>query len=167
MSDGDTYYWAGGSKIALHASDDVAVDLGSGPCAQLPEPDLAGLRAEGRSLSGSLVVVPKSAVPDALREGDAFVVGVHPVFRADDGALIVVLPEVRVESSDPQRLAAVGRSVKAAHITEQTEERLVLAPDSGRGEDALRLANTLAESPDTDVSQARFIRVVPRPGYRT
>lgn len=163
MGDGDTYYWAGGKRIPLKASGEVAVDLGS---SLLTQAELEDLRATGRGLSGSLVIVSKDDVPGSLREGDAFVAGVHPVFRAEDGALIVVLPEVRVEARDPQRLAAVGRSLKSAHIKEQTEERLVLEPASGRGEDALRLANALAESPDTEVSQARFIRVVPRPGAR-
>jgi len=89
---------------------------------------------------------------------------VHPVFRSEDGSRVVVLPEVRVEASDPEKLAELGRSLTTARITQESADRLVIEPDSGRGADALALANTLAESADADLAQARFLRVVTRPG---
>jgi len=170
VADGDTFYWAGGRKVPLTASADVAIDLDSGAGAQLAEDSLAALRDGGRRLTSSLLLVPRSAAVAALGEEGASARGVHPVFHSEDGSLVVVLPQVRVEGSDPERLAALGRSLTTAavpaHVTDQTAERLTLEPDSGRGEDALALANTLAESPDTDLAQARFLRVVRRPGPR-
>jgi hypothetical protein len=162
VADGDTYYWAGGRKVPLEASSDVAIDLGSPAGQQLT----GALRDGGRRLSSSLVMVPRSAAVAALGEGGTSARGVHPVFRSEDGSLVVVLPEVRVEGSDPEKLAALGRSLTTATVKDQTAERLTLEPDSGRGEDALTLANMLAESPDTDLAQARFLRIVPRPGPR-
>lgn len=161
---GDAYYWAGGRKIALRASPDVVIDVTSAAGVQLAGPQLDSLRAQGRSLSDSLLLVPETAVSAALGDTSSSIAGVHPVYRSDDGALVVVLPEVRVESSDSRALADLGRSVTAAHVKEQSEERLVLEPVSGRGADALRLANTLAESRAAEVTSARFLRVVPRPG---
>lgn len=163
---GDRYYWAGGHKVPLEASTDVVIDVDSAAGAELAGPALETLRASGRSLSGSLLMVSRAAATAALGESGSSGPGVHPVFRSEDGSLIVVLPEVRVEASDPEKLAALGRSLTTAHITEQTGERLVLAPDSGRGEDALTLANALAETGDADVSQARFVRIVARPEPR-
>ncbi len=90
----------------------------------------------------------------------------NATFRAEDGSLITVLPEIRVESGDPAVLDAVSSSLQDARVTRRTEERLVIEPASGRGEDALALANHLAESFDVEVAQARFRRVVPRPGVR-
>lgn len=159
----DRFYWAGGRKVPLEASSDVVVDVGSQAVAELTESELRALRDKGRSLSASLLLVAESDAAEALGEGCSTMAGVHPVFRAEDGSEIVVLPEVRVEGSDPGKIAELGRSVTSAHVTEQTAERLVLEPDSGRGEDALTLANELAESPDTDVAQARFVRIVARP----
>jgi hypothetical protein len=103
---------------------------------------------------------PVAEAPGPLAEGapDA------PVFRAEDGSLVAVLPEVRVECADPAVLDAVVASLDDTLVVDRSEERLVLAPGSGRGEDALALANTLAETFDLDVAQARFRRVVPRPG---
>ena len=87
-----------------------------------------------------------------------------PVFRAEDGSLLAVLPEVRVECADPQVLDRVADSLEGATVAERSEERLVIRPDSGRGEDALAIANHVHEAYDVDVAQARFRRVVPRPG---
>jgi hypothetical protein len=86
-----------------------------------------------------------------------------PVYRAEDGSLVAVLPEVRVECADPEVLDRVAASLEAATV-ERSEERLVIRPDSGRGEDALAIANHLHDAYGVDVAQARFRRVVPRPG---
>jgi hypothetical protein len=143
--------------VPLERSDEVVVDVS--------EPGLSDLSSHGRALSGSLVLVPEADAVGALGEDCASMAGVHPVFRSEDGALVVVLPEVRVEAEDPEALSAVRRAATNAHLTGEDEGRLVLAPDSGRGEDALALANQLAESGDlaADVIQARFLRIVPRP----
>ena len=116
----DTYYWAGGRKVALERVTDPAG--------------------------------PSGASTDTA------------TFRAEDGSLITVLPEVRVECEDPAVLDAVSSSLRDARVTQRTDERLVIEPTSGRGEDALALANHLAESFDLEVAQARFRRIIPRPG---
>jgi hypothetical protein len=158
MGAAEAYYWAGGRKVQLLPSPDVVIDL---------DADLAGvtagLRDQGRQLVGHLVLVPRAAAEQALGDAAATAAGVHPVFRTEDGSLIVVLPQVRVEAQDPRRLEEVVRSLTRARVSERSEERLVLEPHSGRGEDALDLANHLAEHMSLDVSQARFVRVVPRP----
>ena len=166
MAEGDTYYWAGGRRIPLAASSDVVIDLDSAAGARLAGLQLDGLRAAGRSLTGSLLMVPGADAAATLGDGVHVLPGVHPVYRSEDGSLVVVLPEVRVEARDPRALGAVRRSLTTAHVTEETDERLVLAPDSGRGADALTLANELAESKGPDLAQARFVRVVARPGRR-
>jgi hypothetical protein len=163
---GDAYYWAGGRKVPLHGSPDVVVDLASAAVAPLAGTQVEALRAAGRTLSGALLLVARSDAVAALGEQGASGPGVHPVFRSADDSLVVVLPEVRVEASNAAKLAELVRSLTTAHIKEESADRLVLEPDSGRGEDALALANALSESADADLAQARFLRVVPRPGSR-
>lgn len=163
MSDGDRYYWAGGHKVPLFVSSAVVIDLDSAARAGLSEVDRDSMLASGRVLSGSMLMVDRADVVAALGEGGFAMPGVHPVFRSEDGSLVAVLPEVRVEAADAATLDELGSSVTAAHIKERTEERLVLEPDSGRGDDALTMANELAETGRTDVAQARFIRIVARP----
>jgi ubiquinone biosynthesis protein UbiJ len=159
---GDAYYWAGGRKIHLEPAGDVVVDMDSEAAGQAAS-TARSLRAGGRALTGSMVMVSRAAAEEALGEAAASAPGVHPVYRAQDDTLIAVLPEVRVEG-DARSLQEIERALGAAHVTERTDERLVLAPDSGRGEDALALANRIAERGGADVAQARFIRVVARPG---
>ena len=161
MREGDSYYWAGGRKVPLEATSEVAIDLDSAAATGLDVTALARLRGAGRILTRSLLLVSGPEAADALGPGAR--AGVHPVFHSQDGSLVVVLPEVRVESADSRTLDEVGRSLTTAHVKERTEERLVLEPDSGRGEDALALANSVAESHRTDVSQPRLLRVVDRP----
>jgi hypothetical protein len=161
MPDTGSYYWAGKRKVPLLPSDDVVVDLES---EAVRGARLRGLRARGRRLSGSLLMVPRAEAERVLGDATTSAAGVHPVFRTEDGSLVAVLPQVRVEAADPRTLDEVSRTTARARVTERSEERLVLEPDSGRGEDALALANDLAESTAADVSQARFIRVVPRRG---
>jgi hypothetical protein len=155
-----TYYWAGGRKVPLLPSTEVVIDLDSDVARA---ESVRGLGATGRRLSGSLVMVPRAQAEEALGEATATAPGVHPVFRTEDGSLVAVLPQVRVEASDPRTLDRIGRSLSHARVTERTGERLTFEPESGRGEDALALANEVAETGAADVSQARFVRVVPRP----
>jgi hypothetical protein len=161
MSPDHAYYWAGGRKVRLEPAGAVVVDMESDAAVQAAS-TASSLRTHGRALTRSMVMVSRAAADEALGEATASAPGVHPVYRAEDGTLIAVLPEVRVEG-DARHLEAIRQSLAAAHVTERTDERLVLAPDSGRGEDALALANRIAETGGVDVAQARFIRVVARP----
>jgi hypothetical protein len=112
--------------------------------------------AGGRKVRLDRVAEPPAALAESAG-ADA------PVYRAEDGSLLAVLPEVRVECADPEVLDQVAASLEAATV-ERSEERLVIRPDSGRGEDALAIANHVHEAFHVDVAQARFRRVVPRPG---
>lgn len=160
-SAGDAYYWAGGMKVALHATDEVCLDLDAAPLRGLATAVQQDLRTRGRALTGALRVMGRPEAEAALGKAIDSEGGVHPVYRAE-GALVVVLPEVRVEGEDERRLAELVNAVAGAHVAEHTQGRVVAVPDSGRGEDALAIANELAESPDTDLAQARFLRIVPR-----
>lgn len=161
-STGDAYYWAGGEKVVLHATDEVCLDLDASPLRGLDAAVQKDLRAKGRPLTGALWVVDRPEAEAVLGKAIDSDAGVHPVYRAE-GALVVVLPEVRLEGEDESRLAELVNAVSGAHVAEHTQGRVVAVPDSGRGEDALAIANELAESPETELAQARFLRVVPRP----
>jgi hypothetical protein len=164
---GDTYYWAGGRRIGLRTSPDVVVDLTLAAQSGLDESDVARIRDQGRSLTASTVLLPEQDLPEAFKADASLARAFHPVFRADDGTLLAVLPEVRVEAHEPNKLAVLERLIAdgetAAIIKEQRPGRLVLEPASGRGADALTLANTLFEEYHPDLAQARFLRVIARP----
>ncbi len=142
MTRRDGYYWADGHQVELHATDEVAVDLAGEAATELDDDARRRLQEHGRALTGSLVMVSEDEAGQILGDRLERGAGIHPVYRAQD-ALIVVLPEVRVEKD---------------------AESTVLTPDSGRGEDALAMANELVESARADSAQARFLRLLPGPG---
>ncbi len=88
------------------------------------------------------------------------------MYRAED-ELIVVLPEVRMEStkSSAQDVrTAVERIDSDASVEESAPGRFVVKPSSGRGEYALHIANRLNEEVSPDAVQPRFVRITePRP----
>jgi hypothetical protein len=161
---GGTYYWAQDEKVPLHDTSLVAVDVPAAKRARLWDGELEDVAAgAGARRAEDLLLVPAAELPaelhDRLREAGA----VQPVLGHDD-TLLVVLPEVRVEAGDADTAAAVSSAVRDSGVDVAVEERVpgrfVLRPRSGRGEDALELANHVYERARPDASQARFLRVV-------
>lgn len=161
-----SYYWAGDKKIPLEPSADwAAVDFARlGTLAKSVRGRIEH-GGQGRVLRGSIHLVPRRAVPDEVyvkldRQAAAF-----PVYRHGK-ALLVVLPEVRIEAGRSQReriQRMVGQAPHGAAISEQRGQTVVLRPASGRGVDALALANKVYETVHPRMVQARFVRIVPKP----
>jgi len=160
------YYYASGKPVRLTPDGEwVAVDA-RGSDAAGAAGDLAALPSDAsRPLCGDLVLVRRKAL--STRQFDALVRqgAIHPVFRAE-GAMLVALPEVRVEDSSPERRRAVHRWLRQhagdTEIVEDQGDRIVLRPASGCGQDALALANHLTEQVGPEMAQPRFLRIVDR-----
>jgi hypothetical protein len=161
----DSYYYAGGEKVPLTpAGDLLAIDQAAaakGALVQL----VAGLPCKPLASGVSLVSLEQVSAHDHAALNDAG--ALRPVFRAE-GAILVALPEIRVEESRPDRVKKL-KSWLAKHQSEVEVEqardgRFTIRPKSGSGEDALALSNALVEELGAQVSQVRFVRVVPRPG---
>jgi hypothetical protein len=160
------YYYASGKAVRLTPDEEwIAVDTRRSEAVDAAGDLKALLRDASRTLRGDLVLVRRKALSsrqfDALvREG-----AIHPVFRAE-GAMLVTLPEVRVEESSPERRQAIHRWLRQhardAEIVEDRGDRIVLRPTSGCGQDALALANHLTEQVGPEMAQPRFLRIVDR-----
>jgi hypothetical protein len=165
----DEYYYAGNDRIALkRASGLVAVDVTS------LAPALAR-QVEGVAKKGGapgrrgIVIVRRDALPSGARtQLESRRRALMPVVQDDDGSLIVVLPEVRVENDDDTATSRVLRWLRLRKDVEFDVEpdRIVVRPLSHDGRDALHLANEIQEELKPSLSQARFMRVVRRPGVR-
>jgi hypothetical protein len=163
---GKAYYWAGGEKIPLQDTAQVAVDVRAAQRAKLWDGELAKAATDaGSKVTDDLVLIPAAKLSPKLRDRLEEAGAVQPVFRYDDGTLLVVLPEVRVETKDPTTAAALQSVVKDwasdVDVEQPKPGRFVLKPASGRGEEALELANHVSEQVDPDAAQARFLRIVP------
>jgi len=161
------YYYAGGRKIELEVDDEhVAVDRAVAEAAGLTGkavdsglPDLrSGLVLSVRASLGDKVL-------DALHDAGAL----RPVFRRDQ-AVLVALPEVRVEYDDLAQRTAVKKLLASnfhdAAISEETDDRLTLRPRSGDARDALKMANEIFEHAHPAASSVRFVQFIPKPGVR-
>lgn len=160
---GEAYYYAGGRRRGLGESDLVALDLAAVDA--IGEGERDALRDQGRTLTGEVVLVDREAAARVLGDRLRDASGVHPVYEAE-GALVVVLPEVRVEGGADALDRVQRKAASTRTVVESDEGRLVLRPGSGRGEEALALANEIVESDESaglDLAQARFLRVTPRP----
>jgi hypothetical protein len=167
---GDRYYYAGGKKVELAPADDlIAVDASALADRRVAKEIEATVRRNFKPLSGGVGLIHRAdlgseanEVVKALEEAGV----THPVFRSY-GAVVVVLPEVRVEEgrggAKQKHLADwLASHSKDALVKSRAEGRVVLEPTSGYGGDALALANQLAEQVGPEMAQARFLRIVPR-----
>jgi len=161
-----TYYYAGGQKVDLEPDEEhVAVDQ-----AAAKEAGLDAIGADSstamRAGAGFLVTLRSSLTPailQLLQEAGAL----QPVYRRDK-AVVVAMPEVRVEFDTPDQRRKVMKflspNASDVSVTEDTKDRLVLRPVSGHGEDALNLANSIQEHANPAAASVRFVQFVPKPG---
>ena len=162
------YYYASGKRVTLEpAADLVAVD-DARLAAKLPDllASDAALRA-GTALRGGIRLIHRDDLgADTLERLHSAGV-TQPVFR-QDGATLIVLPEIRIEDDCEKTLAEVRKFAagKVQPITGDTEGRLTLQPLSDDGRDALTLANELVERYPAASVSPRFLRVMPGPAAR-
>jgi hypothetical protein len=135
--------------------------------AELPDGVLTKLKDEGRELRHGIVMVDPDALSEDVGEALDGVGALQPVFGSRDTGLVVVLPELRIETDSEAAADDVKRFLESsdidAEVVRDTHERMVVRPSSGRGMDALQLANSVVEAVHPSMAQARLLRVVPRP----
>src|SRR5262245_58952423 len=140
------YFYAGGKRQELEAVDDrLAVDTRGAASNGLG--DVVSELPVVSKLPAGMVIVDRGSLGKAAYERLNAAGLAQPVYRYGS-ALVVLMPEVRVELEDDQHAAALGAvqsSTVPAQITDDTPERLSLRPRSGKGEDALDLANFIYE----------------------
>jgi hypothetical protein len=160
-------YYAGGRKVELDRAEDyVAVDQNAA--------HNAGLDAQVKSASkdsprqgGGVVLVPRTALDDKTIADLSDARALQPVYRHDN-AVMVALPEVRVEFDSAEQRRAVmdvlAESEALPHsISQDSEDYLTVRPESGSGVDALKIANEIHERGNDADASVRFIQFVPKP----
>lgn len=159
------YYWAGGQKVPLATDPHIAVDQTSAERHGLWAGELASAAdTAGHHIGDGLLMLPRDAVSNEL-QGQLDRTGASaPVYRADE-SLIAVLPQVRVEATPgttaSQIRAAIANIDADASVNEPRPGRFIVTPSSGRGADALDLANHIVENLRPEAAQARFVRITP------
>jgi hypothetical protein len=162
----DTYYYSEGHRIELTpAKKLVALDLEIAKKAHLGVKKLKSLMQSGRQLSGNLYLVGRNMLTPGLLHKIDEAGAQQPVFQHGD-TVIVVLPEVRAETlpGKQELLFEILQYTETVpvDVVEASGSNLVLRPKSGRGIDALHLANQLYENAHMVMAHPRFIRLVPK-----
>ena len=164
----NSYYYAGGQKIDLHKDDDyVGVDQRLAPAGLI---DKLAVAFDGApQLPGGIVVATKSLIGSAALASLQDAGATRPVFR-HGSALMVALPEVRVEMDNAaQRRAVEDLLADKSHnmvVKEDLDGLMLLTPTSGSSADALEMANKIYEDAHPAASSVRFVQLVPKPDVR-
>lgn len=159
------YYYAANTRVPLERLNDyLAVDVD-----QLPQggAKLANeLRQNGTALRHGVFLARRSDITAELLPQLEHTSAERPVYQHEN-ALIVVLPEVRVESSSEDKQQDVQSWAKknesSAKLVTNRRGQMVIEPVSGCGEDALVLANQLHEELGVEMAQPRMLRIVKSP----
>ena len=158
------YFYAGGERHSLEpAGDWLAIDTRVTVNSKF-ENDVAALRV-GSKLPGGIILVERKDCADSLRVHLETLGAIRSAYRSGN-AVVVLMPEVRVEFDAGQHdnaVRAVNNSQVPTEITEDAPDRLALRPHSGSGEDALNLANYIYEHAKPAASSVRMLQVVPKP----
>jgi hypothetical protein len=161
----DSYY-VGDQKVELNrAHDYVAVDEKAAYGAGL-DAEVATASKEAERHGGGVVVVPRVALDEQTLASLSGAGALQPVYRHDD-AVIVALPEVRVEfDSAEQRRAVLNVLTESAalpnDVCQSADDYLTVRPASGSGVDAIKIANEIHERGHVGDASVRFIQFVPR-----
>lgn len=158
------HYWAGGERHALEpAADWLAIDTRAADEAGLGR-EVAALPV-GSTLPSGMIFVERADCDDDLCTRLSAAGAAREAYRSGR-ALVVLMPEVRLEideGRDGDALRAVEASGVPAEITDEGSGRMTLRPRSGKGEDALDLANYLHKHLRPAASSVRMLQVVPKP----
>lgn len=159
-------YYAGGRKVEIDR-DESYVAVVSDVAKK------AGLDAQVETASkdsqrggGGVLLVERSALDDKMLASLRDVGALQPVYR-NEQTVMVALPEVRVEFDTAEQRQAVmdvlaGPDALPHKVVQGTDDGLVVQPTSGKGEDALKLANDIQERGHPAAASVRFVQFVPK-----
>jgi hypothetical protein len=164
-------YYAGGRKVELDRDENYIAVVQEAA-------HRAGLDAQVETASkdsprrgGGVVLAERSALDEKtiarLRDAGAL----QPVYR-NNQAVMVALPEVRVEFDTAEQRDSVmhvlaDRDALPHKISQSTDYGMIVQPVSGRGDDALKIANEIQERGHPAAASVRFIQFVPKPKVRS
>jgi hypothetical protein len=163
-------YQAGGKTVSLRPDKRfVGVNLAGMDEAMLKSLHAAA-KGEMQEIRGGMVLIPRthlmSRLMTELRDKNA----VFPVF-SEEGTRMIALPEVRVEPPAGKAVKAglqslskwIGERDQEVQVLTKNPNRMVVAPLSGYGPDAVTLAHDIAKKFKTLTASPRFMRIMPQP----
>lgn len=156
-----SFYITGGNRIELeHADDLVAIDRQRIEAMHTDR----FLSKSGRQISQGIEILTN----EEIDETTMLELKNHRVIRSvyrSSGAILVLLPEIRMESENAHRLDEIAEELNAKLIgmVEASPGRIRWIINDEHATNTLRLANQLIERfPEVSITP-RFLRIVDRP----
>ena len=166
------HYKAGGTSVELTPHEGVIGIDTTKLSGKAGSALLSALQKQLQPIGRGIALVSREKLSNDLARKLEGLDAVVPVFESD-GATLVALPEVRVEGPTGAKVGTSiararrwlkGRSKRVKVVTDEPE-RLVVQVSSGRGEDAVALADEIAEKVSRVTATPRFIRLTRHPGH--
>ena len=159
------YYYASGHRIELEDDDEhVAVDKKIAERAGLDATAIVDASAAPRA-GGGVLIARRSALGKETLATLQKAGALQPIYKRDR-AVVVAMPEVRVEFDNPaQRKSVIDllATIESPHtIEEDSSNRMVIRPATGNGNDALKIANDIYERARPAAASVRFVQFVPK-----
>jgi len=160
------YYYASGKRVPLEPDEGQVAVVRQSEGRRGLEASIPPESVQQHHVASGVRLVPRSKLDESSLRQLRAEGALQTVYRRGQ-ALLVPLPEVRVEVDDErQRRAVMAAIAKAPHpveLREETENVLVLRPKSKSGDDALEIANFVFETARPAAASVRLIQFVPRP----
>lgn len=163
-------YQAGGKTVSLRPDKQyMGVNLGQLDAAQVATLKILG-PGHMQKINDRVAIIAKESFPKAMIDHLLRQNAIFPVFN-EGRARVIALPEVRVEPPAGKAGMAgfknlgkwLGQHEDQVQVVAEKPDRVVLAPLSGYGPDAVTLARDITRKFKSLTASPRFLRVVPRP----
>jgi len=170
MATRSTYYYAGGEKVPLRPVTEIVAFGPPATSHELPNELREHLEKTCEPVMEGISVVPVEQLGDQLLPMINEELTTYPVYAGEANGMLVALPEVRIEYADAESAdkleAWLVKNADRVTVVRRNDQQLVLRPRSGKGEDALKVANDIHRKIHPLMSQPRFLRIVERPDLR-
>lgn len=160
------YYYAGGKKIPLQRVDNLVALRGQVPSRKRDSKTLAMNKRDSMPLMDGLSLVDVQGIADEDLAKYASPGDMQPVYTAGN-TLMVPLPEVSVEAVDEKKQKSLEKLLDKmgdlARVEKGKYGQITVHLTSGKGDDALQLANLIHEKIRPELAAARFMQVTSSP----
>ena len=160
------YYYAGGQKIPLHRVDHLVALRGQIPSKTSPAKKLASKKGWSMPLMNGLSLVDLGGIADEDLAKFASPGDMQPVYTSGN-TIMVPLPEVSVEAVDAGKRKSLqvllDKMGGLARVETGKYGQMTVYLTSGKGDDALQLANLIHEKIRPEVASPRFMQVTSSP----
>lgn len=162
-----SYYYAGGQKIPLEPVKDLVALRGSAATAVSSTMEKAASKSpRSMELMDGMSLVDVSDVPATDLQKFSTAGDAQPVYQAGS-TMMIPLPEVCVEPANDSQKKSVNKLLKGlgdrARVETGKYGQITVHLTSGRGDDAVQLANEIHEQIDSGVASPRFMQVTSSP----